>query len=54
MGPQRVLFRGLRRPLGVEDVEDDVTLAHVEVPGDDGGGVDDLDQQLGGEGEGRD
>lgn len=28
------------------DVEDDVPLAHVKVPGDDGGGVDDLNQNL--------
>lgn len=28
------------------DVENHVTFAHVKVPGDDRGGVDDLDQDL--------
>lgn len=28
------------------DVEDHISFTHVEVPGDHGGGVDDLDQQL--------
>lgn len=46
MGPQGVFARRLGRPLGVVDVEDDVALAHVKVPGDDRGGVDDLDQNL--------
>ena len=46
VGPQGLLAGGLRGPLGVVDVEDHVALAHVKVPRDDGGGVDDLDQQL--------
>lgn len=46
VGPQRVLAGRLRGPLRVVDVEYDVTFADVKVPGDDGGGVDDLDQKL--------
>jgi len=30
----------------VVNVEDHIAFAHVKVPGDDGGGVDDLDQKL--------
>lgn len=43
---QRVPLGWLRRPLGVEDVEDHVALGHVKVPGDDGAGLRDLDQHL--------
>lgn len=34
------------------DVENHVAFAHVKVPGDDGGGVDDLNQDLDGPGGG--
>lgn len=32
--------------LGVVDVENHISLGHVKVPGDDGGGLSDLDQHL--------
>lgn len=38
----------MRGALGVVEVEDHVALTHVKVPGDHGGGVDDLDHHLGG------
>ena len=41
-----VLAGLLGRPLRVVDVEDHVAFAHVEVPGDDRGSVNDLDEQL--------
>lgn len=46
MGTESVFLRGLRGPLGMVDVEDDISFRHVEVPGDDGGGLGDLDQHL--------
>lgn len=46
MSPQGVFAWSLRHPLRMVDVEDDVALAHVKVPGDDGGGVNDLNQNL--------
>lgn len=44
--PQGVLAGKLGATFGVVDVEDHVAFAYVEVPGDDGGGVNDLDQHL--------
>ena len=41
-----VLAGLLGRPLRVVYVEDHVAFAHVEVPGDDRGSVNDLDEQL--------
>jgi len=46
VGSESVFLRGLRGPLGVVDVEDHVSFRHVKVPGDDGGGLVDLDQHL--------
>ena len=46
VGHRGVLAGHLGGPLGVEDVEDDVALAHIKVPGNDWGGVDDFYQQL--------
>lgn len=46
MAPQSVSLSWLRRPLGVEDVENHISFRHVEVPGDDRGGLGDLDQHL--------
>lgn len=46
MAAQGVPLGGLRRPLGVVDVENHVALGHVKVPGDDGAGLRDLDQHL--------
>lgn len=47
MGPQSVFLLRQGGPLGVVEVEDYVSFTHVKVPGNDGGGLCDLDQQLG-------
>lgn len=46
VGSQGVLAWCLRGPLGVVNVENHVAFADIEVPGDDRGGVDDLNQKL--------
>lgn len=46
VGSEGVFTWRLGGPLRVVDVEDDVTFANVEVPGDDRGGVDDFDHEL--------
>ncbi len=49
VGSQGVFAWRLGGPLGVVDVENHVTFAHVKVPGDDWGGVNDLNEKLFGE-----
>lgn len=46
VGSKGVFTWRLGGPLWVVDVEDDVAFAHIKVPGDDWGGVDDLNQNL--------
>lgn len=46
MRPQRILPWKLWSAFGMVDVENHVAFAYVKVPGDDGGGIDDLDQHL--------
>lgn len=46
MSSQRVFTRQLWSPLGVINVENNVSFAHVKVPGDHGGRVYDFYQQL--------
>lgn len=46
MGSQGVFLLWLWCPLGMVDVEDHISFGHVKVPGDDGGGLSDVDQHL--------
>ena len=46
MGPESVFLRGLWDPFGMVYVEMYISFTHVKVPGDDGGGLGDLDQHL--------
>lgn len=49
VGSQGFFTWRLRGPLGVVDVENNITFAHVKIPSDYWGGVDDLNQNLVGE-----
>lgn len=46
VGSQRVLPRRLRGSFGVVNIKNHVSFAHVKVPGDDRGGIYDLNQDL--------
>lgn len=46
VGPEGVFLRGLWGPSRMVQVEDHISFGHIEVPGDDGGGLVDLDQHL--------
>lgn len=47
MAPQGVLFRRLWCSLGVIDVEDNVTLTNIKIPGDHRGSFHNLNENLG-------